>query len=100
MGGGGGGYNYGGGGGGGGGYGGYGGQEPVQEMQAQPQGYGGASQPLPDGWVSATDGNGRPYYYHEPTKRSQWEPPTHSPALTAPGGLFRILSYPIILSHI
>jgi len=32
--------------------------------------------PLPAGWASATDQQGRTYYYHKKTMKTQWDRPT------------------------
>jgi hypothetical protein len=31
---------------------------------------------LPDGWAVALDPNGKPYYWHKATQKTQWEKPT------------------------
>lgn len=36
-----------------------------------------ASTSLPSGWKRLTASNGRPYYYHEATRQTRWEPPSH-----------------------
>jgi len=35
---------------------------------------------LPEGWQAALDDHGRQYFYHHPSKTSQWEPPARGPA--------------------
>jgi len=49
-----------------------------QQVLGHQQSYGrqNYAQMLPAGWVTGLDeANGHTYYYHEPTGRSQWEPP-------------------------
>lgn len=31
---------------------------------------------LPDGWAVAYDPNGKPYYWHKATQKTQWDRPT------------------------
>lgn len=31
---------------------------------------------LPEGWAVAMDPNGKPYYWHKATQKTQWEKPT------------------------
>ena len=42
---------------------------------------------LPQGWRSAVNPDGRPYYYHAATRRTQWKPPapTAEAAALPPG---------------
>ena len=40
---------------------------------------------LPEGWQQAHDEQGRQYFYHHPSKTSQWEMPTRQ-ALQPPSG--------------
>jgi len=43
-------------------------------------GGGGAAEPpdanLPEGWAMALDPNGKPYYWHKATQKTQWDKPT------------------------
>jgi hypothetical protein len=39
---------------------------------------------LPEGWQAALDDQGRQYYYHHPSKTSQWEPPARNPQAGQP----------------
>eukprot|EP00124_Ichthyophonus_hoferi_P003039 Ihof_evm2s239 gene=Ihof_evmTU2s239 len=42
--------------------------------------------PLPTGWKCAKDGQGRTYYYHQVTRKPQWNPPTVDPEPLKPMG--------------
>lgn len=38
---------------------------------------------LPPDWKSATDGQGRAYYYHRITRQTQWDKPTGAEVILA-----------------
>lgn len=49
--------------------------ERTRRSQSPPRREGSPTNKIPPGWHQAHDSNRRPYYYHEVTRETRWEPP-------------------------